>query len=46
MGKISDELSRKLAENPNDVEAIVQAVAALEDQRDAGVAEAGRAIGL
>lgn len=32
MGKISDELKRKLEADPNDVDAIVQAVAELEEK--------------
>lgn len=46
MGKISDELKRKLEADPNDVDAIVQAIAQLEDQRDSGLAEARRVVGL
>ncbi|EPH17529.1 hypothetical protein HMPREF1484_00214 [Dermabacter sp. HFH0086] len=46
MGKISDELKRKLEADPNDVDAIVQAIAQLEDQRDSGLAAARRVVGL
>lgn len=46
MGKISDELKRKLEADPNDVDAIVQAIAQLEEQRDSGLAAARGVVGL